>query len=93
MPAKSGDFVMTSPNTGPSAGTKLMTPGGTPASRRILKHIYEDSIDVVAGFHNTTLPCKNQHYTERNAKFNSFVAKFIVTDHPIPQAKLLFILP
>lgn len=35
-PARCGDFVMTSPNTGPSAGTKLMTPGGSPASLKIL---------------------------------------------------------
>ena len=31
-PASKGDFVMVSPNTGPSAGTKFTTPGGTPAS-------------------------------------------------------------
>ena len=36
MPARCGELVMTSPNTGPSAGTKLITPGGTPASRKIL---------------------------------------------------------
>jgi len=32
MPDKCGDAVIVSPNTGPSAGIKLTTPGGTPAS-------------------------------------------------------------
>ena len=35
-PAKCGELVMTSPNTGPSAGTKLMTPAGRPASLKML---------------------------------------------------------
>jgi hypothetical protein len=35
IPLKCGDFVMASPNTGPSAGTKLTTPSGTPASLMI----------------------------------------------------------
>lgn len=30
MPAKWGDFVIVSPKTGPSAGTKFTTPSGTP---------------------------------------------------------------
>lgn len=38
-PARCGDFVMTSPKTGPSAGTKLMTPGGSPASLKILNTV------------------------------------------------------
>lgn len=32
MPDKYGEAVIVSPNTGPSAGTKLTTPAGTPAS-------------------------------------------------------------
>ena len=55
-PAKSGEEVTVSPNTGPSAGTKLITPGGTPASRRSLKTMYDDNIAVSDGFHRTTLP-------------------------------------
>lgn len=39
MPARCGDAVIVSPKTGPSAGTKLITPGGTPASRIILKMV------------------------------------------------------
>ena len=34
--ANSGCEVMTFPKTGPSAGTKLTTPSGNPASRKIL---------------------------------------------------------
>lgn len=56
MPAKCGEAVMVSPNTGPSAGTKLTTPGGKPASRIILKMIQLESIAVSDGFHNTELP-------------------------------------
>lgn len=58
MPAKKGDFVIDLPNTGPSAGTKLTTPGGTPASRIILKMIQFERTAVSEGFHNTALPCK-----------------------------------
>lgn len=36
IPARSGDPVIAFPKTGPSAGTKLTTPGGTPASVMIL---------------------------------------------------------
>lgn len=32
IPDKYGEAVIASPNTGPSAGTKLTTPAGTPAS-------------------------------------------------------------
>lgn len=32
IPDKCGDAVIVSPNTGPSDGIKLTTPGGTPAS-------------------------------------------------------------
>lgn len=35
-PARSGCWLMTLPNWGPSQGTKLMTPAGTPASLKIL---------------------------------------------------------
>lgn len=32
IPARSGDFITTSPNSELSDGTKLITPGGNPAS-------------------------------------------------------------
>ena len=35
IPAKSGEAVTVSPNTGPSAGINWMTPGGRPLSLRI----------------------------------------------------------
>lgn len=56
IPAKFGDLVMVLPKTGPSAGTKFTTPGGTPASRIILKIIQFDSTAVSDGFHSTALP-------------------------------------
>ena len=56
IPAKWGDAVMVSPNTGPSAGTKLTTPSGTPASRIILKIRQFESTAVSEGFHKTALP-------------------------------------
>lgn len=49
-----------SPKTGPSAGTKLTTPGGTPASRIILNIVQFDKTAVSDGFHNTLLPCPNE---------------------------------
>lgn len=39
MPASLGEQVIVSPKTGPSAGTKFTTPGGTPASVIILKMV------------------------------------------------------
>lgn len=45
-----------SPNTGPSQGMKLTTPGGRPASRMILNMIQLDNKAVSDGFHNTPLP-------------------------------------
>lgn len=56
MPAKCGEAVIVSPNTGPSAGTKLTTPAGTPASRIILNMIQFDRMAVSDGFHRTELP-------------------------------------
>lgn len=55
-PAKYGDLVIVSPNTGPSAGTKFTTPGGTPASKQILNILQFDNMAVSLGFHNTPLP-------------------------------------
>ncbi len=49
MPAKSGDLVIVSPKSGPAAGTKLITPGGRPASRNILYKTYEERIAVSEG--------------------------------------------
>lgn len=56
MPPKCGEAVMVSPNTGPSDGTKLTTPGGTPASRIILNIVQLDRTAVSDGFHRTELP-------------------------------------
>ena len=56
IPANNGDLVIVLPKTGPSAGTKFMTPGGRPASRRILKTMYDERTAVSDGFHNTTFP-------------------------------------
>lgn len=56
IPAKWGEEVMVSPNTGPSAGTKLTTPGGTPASVITLKIVQLESNAVSDGFHNTAQP-------------------------------------
>jgi len=39
IPARSLEEVIVSPNTGPSAGTKLITPAGTPASLNILNTV------------------------------------------------------
>jgi len=50
---------MTSPNKPPADGTKLITPGGMPASRKILNTRYEDKIAEWLGFHSTTLPYKH----------------------------------
>lgn len=58
IPARYGDAVMVSPNTGPSAGTKLTTPGGTPASLHMLKITQLDRSAVSLGFHRTELPYK-----------------------------------
>lgn len=56
IPAKYFDAVIVSPNTGPSAGIKLTTPGGTPASLQILNMFQLDNIAVSLGFHKTALP-------------------------------------
>lgn len=60
MPARCGEAVIVSPNTGPSAGMKLTTPAGTPASRIILKMTQFDRTAVSDGFHSTEFPCKNK---------------------------------
>ena len=54
--ARSADAVTWSPKSGPCAGTKFMTPSGTPASRRILKTVQLDSVAVSEGFQRTTFP-------------------------------------
>lgn len=56
MPDKCGEAVIVSPKTGPSAGTKFTTPGGTPASRIILNITQFDKTAVSDGFHKTLLP-------------------------------------
>lgn len=60
MPDKCGEAVIVSPKTGPSAGTKFTTPGGTPASRIILNIVQFDKTAVSDGFHNTLLPCSKK---------------------------------
>lgn len=56
MPAKWGEAVIVSPKTGPSAGTKFTTPGGTPASKQILKFTQLANIAVSLGFQRTAFP-------------------------------------
>lgn len=56
MADKCLEAVIVSPNTGPSAGIKLTTPAGTPASRMILKMTQFERIAVSDGFHRTPLP-------------------------------------
>lgn len=64
MAARCSEAVIVSPNTGPSAGTKLTTPSGTPASRMILKIVQLDSSAVSEGFQSTPLPCHNKELNE-----------------------------
>jgi len=47
------------PNVPPVDGTKLITPGGKPASRKILNAMYDDKTAEWLGFHSTTLPYKH----------------------------------
>lgn len=54
--------TIVSPNTGPSAGIKFTTPGGTPASRITLKIIQLESIAVSEGFHKTPFPYSHQKF-------------------------------
>ena len=54
--ARSGEEVTTLPNRGPSAGRKLITPSGTPASSKILVMNQFDRIAESDGFHRETLP-------------------------------------
>lgn len=56
MPDKCGEAVIVSPNTGPSAGTKLTTPAGTPASVIISYITQFDNKAVSEGFHKTEHP-------------------------------------
>lgn len=57
MPARCGEAVMASPKTGPSAGMKLTTPGGTPASLQIWNMYQLERRAVSLGFHSMALPC------------------------------------
>lgn len=56
IPPRYDEAVIVSPKTGPSAGTKFTTPGGTPASRQILNIFQFESKAVSLGFHITALP-------------------------------------
>lgn len=56
IPDKCGDAVIVSPNTGPSAGIKLTTPAGTPASVIISYITQFDNKAVSEGFHKTEHP-------------------------------------
>lgn len=56
--AKSGELVTILPNGSPSLGTKLITPSGIPASRRILKMIQLERMAASDGFHTVTFPIR-----------------------------------
>lgn len=58
IPARSGESVTVSPNSGPGAGTKLTTPGGNPASLNILNMVQFDSMAVSDGFQSVALPIR-----------------------------------
>ena len=58
MPARSGESVTVSPKRGPGAGTKFTTPGGIPASLKILNIVQLDSIAVSDGFHTVAFPIR-----------------------------------
>lgn len=58
IPARSGESVIVSPNSGPAAGTKLITPGGTPASLNILNMVQLDNIAVSDGFQTVAFPIR-----------------------------------
>ena len=58
IPARSGESVTVSPNSGPGAGTKFTTPGGNPASLKILNMVQLESIAVSDGFHTVALPIR-----------------------------------
>lgn len=68
IPAKCGEAVIVSPKTGPSAGTKLTTPAGTPASLMILKMVQFDRMAVSEGFHRTEFPCQMNVRSEQIQK-------------------------
>src|SRR5512140_61591 len=55
-PARSGWVSATADTAAASPGTKLMTPGGRPASTISWNMYHDDSMDAVAGFQRTVLP-------------------------------------
>lgn len=58
IPARSGESVTVSPNSGPGAGTTFTTPGGNPASLNILNMVQFDSIAVSDGFQSVAFPIR-----------------------------------
>ena len=56
--ARWGELVIVSPKSGPRQGTKLHTPSGRPASRKILKTVQLERTAVLEGFHTDT--CKKK---------------------------------
>lgn len=71
MPDKYGEAVIVSPNTGPSDGTKLTTPDGTPASVIISYITQFDNKAVSEGFHKTEHPWNNTN----TLQFKKYVYK------------------
>src|SRR6218665_993933 len=55
-PAKCRDANTASVTSEASPGTKLMTPGGRPASSSASKNRELDQVDLFDGFHSTVLP-------------------------------------
>src|SRR5258708_25794203 len=51
-----GSAITGSPTVPPEPGTKLITPGGRPASRRSSTRCQLESTEVEAGFQTTVLP-------------------------------------
>ncbi len=56
MPARSGADSATSDTAMPSPGSRLMTPGGMPASSSSRMVSWAAKLCVGEGFHSTTLP-------------------------------------
>jgi hypothetical protein len=58
-------------------GTKLITPGGRPASSRICIPIQDDKVAVAAGFHSTEHPIiagAAARFTDMDVKLNGAMA-------------------
>src|SRR3989454_11981615 len=56
IPARSGEASAGSPTSAPAPGTRLMTPGGSPAASRISMMKWAAYTAVEAGFQTTVFP-------------------------------------